>query len=74
MSTFDVDILLFLSLEVDPSGDLQNILVGEGAVWVEVVAACPLQSPHQAAHVRCKAVLRGSPCQAAAPATRCCAT
>jgi hypothetical protein len=27
------------SLEVDPLGDLRDVTVGEGTVWVEIVAA-----------------------------------
>ena len=50
-----------VSLEIDPPGNLEDILVGEWTIWIEVVTARPLQPSHQLAHVSCKTVLgRGS--------------
>ena len=59
-----------MSLEGDSLGDLQHVLVGEGALWVEVVAALALHPPHQVAHVRREAVLGGGPGQAHTPANQ----
>ena len=55
------------SLEVDPPGYLQDVLVGEWTVRVEVVAAGPLHPPDQLTHVGGEAVLGGGACQASAP-------
>ena len=68
-SSFTLSYPVAVSLEVDPPGNLEDILVGEGAVGVEVVTAGPLQPAHQLPHVSCKAVLGGRPCQPAAPET-----
>ena len=59
---------LRLSLEGDSLGDLQHVLVGEGALGVEVVAAQALHPPHQVPHVRREAVLGGGSGQANTPA------
>ena len=59
-----------MSLEGDSLGDLQHVLVGEGALWVEVVAALALHPPHQVPHVRREAVLGGGPGQAHTPANQ----
>ena len=55
------------SLEVDPPCYLQHVLVGEGTVRVEVVAAGALHPPDQLAHVGGEAVLGGGARQASAP-------
>ena len=59
--------LVPVSLEIDPPGNLEDILVGEWTIWIEVVTARPLQPSHQLAHVSCKTVLGGGSCQPAAP-------
>ena len=49
------------SLEVYPLGDLRDVLVGEGALGIEVVATLALHASHQAAHVRRETVFGRSP-------------
>ena len=55
------------SLEVYPLGDLCDVLVWEGTLWVKVVTALTLHTTHQTAHVRCKTVLWRRPGEARTP-------
>lgn len=57
------------SLELDPLGDLHNVLPREGAAGIKVVAARALHPSDELAHVGGEAVLGGLPGHAGGPAT-----
>lgn len=47
----------YISLKVDPFSNLEDILIGERALRIEIVASLALHSPHELTHVSSKTVL-----------------
>ena len=50
-------IFVAFSLEINPFGNLHDVMIGEGTIGIEIVTAMALQPADQLAHVRREGVL-----------------